>query len=299
MLMRKTVVILLAISVICIAFAAIFVKLSEAPASIISMYRMVFAGILLAPIVFKYRRELTNRTPREWAALVIAGLFLAMHFGFWFESLKLTSVASSTVILALQPIIAMVGAYLVYREKVTGRVALSVFISFFGVVLISWADFSFTDLSAITGNILSFLCTVAVVCYFMIGQNSVRNLTHWVYSFIVFSIAGIFLLVYNIVTQTDLTGYPPREWLLFILLAIFPTIAHVIFNYLLNEVSPTTVSMAMLLEPVGASILAFFLLSEYLGIYQITGGIIVLFGVYFFVLSQRKRTSIDDGLGCD
>ncbi|MFP3360247.1 DMT family transporter, partial [Planococcus sp. SIMBA_143] len=91
--------------------------------------------------------------------------------------------------------------------------------------------------------------------------------------------------------------YPPREWLLFVLLAIFPTIAHVIFNYLLNEVSPTTVSMAMLLEPVGASILAFFLLSEYLGIYQITGGIIVLFGVYFFLMSQRKRRFIDDGLG--
>ncbi|WP_434120901.1 DMT family transporter [Salinicoccus roseus] len=288
MIMRKLVVILLIISVICIAFAAIFVKLSEAPASIISMYRMIFAGILLAPIVFKYRWELMKPTRREWGALTIAGLFLAMHFGFWFESLKLTSVASSTVILALQPIIAMVGAYLVYREKVSTKVAVSVFVSFFGVVIISWGDFSFTDLSAITGNTLSFLGAVAVVCYFMIGQNSVRNLKHWVYSFIVFSVAGIFLLIYNIVTQTDLIGYPPKEWMLFILLAIFPTIAHVIFNYLLNEVSPTTVSMAMLLEPVGASILAFFILSETLGLLQLLGGMIVLLGVYFFLLSQRK-----------
>ncbi|WP_342389293.1 DMT family transporter [Salinicoccus bachuensis] len=287
--MRKTVVILLIISVICIAFAAIFVKLSEAPASIISMYRMMFASILLTPIVFKYRRELTKPTRREWGALIIAGLFLAMHFGFWFASLHLTSVASSTVILALQPIAAMVGAFLVYRERVSAKVAFSVFVSFFGVVIISWGDFSFTDLSAIAGNMLSFLGVITVVCYFMIGQNSVRNLTHWVYSFIVFGIAGFFLLIYNMATRTDLFMYPPKEWGLFLLLAIFPTIAHVIFNYLLNEVSPTTISMAMLLEPVGASILAFFLLSEHLDIYQIFGGIIVLFGVYFFLLSQRKR----------
>ncbi|CAM4162040.1 DMT family transporter [Lacicoccus alkaliphilus] len=286
--MKKSVLVLLAISVICIAFAAIFVKLSGAPASIISMYRMFFASLLLAPVVYKYRRELLKLTAREWGALIIAGLFLAMHFGFWFESLHLTSVASSTVILALQPIIAMVGAYLVYREKVSARVAVSVFVSFLGVVLISWGDFSLTDLSAITGNFLSFLGAVAVVCYFMIGQNAVRSLKHWVYSFLVFSIAGVFLLTYNIITNTELFEYPPGEWLLFVLLAIFPTIAHVIFNYLLYEVSPTTVSMAMLLEPVGASILAFFILSETLGPLQLVGGVIVLGGVYIFLKSQGR-----------
>lgn len=287
--MKKSVIVLLAISVVCIAFAAIFVKLSEAPASIISMYRMFFASLLLLPVVYKYRHEFLKLSVREWGALIFAGLFLAMHFGFWFESLHLTSVASSTVILALQPIIAMVGAYLVYKEKVSLKAAVSVFISFLGVVLISWGDFSFTDLSAITGNFLSFLGAVAVVCYFMIGQNAVRNLKHWVYSFIVFAIAGVFLLIYNIITGTALAAYPPMEWLLFVLLAVFPTIAHVIFNYLLYDVSPTTVSMAMLLEPVGASILAFFILSETLGPLQLTGGMIVLIGVYIFLWSEKRE----------
>lgn len=218
-----------------------------------------------------------------------AGLFLAMHFGFWFTSLQLTSVASSTVILALQPLVAMVAAYLLYKEKVSARMITAVFISFFGVVLISWGDFSFTDLSAIFGNILSFLGVMAVVAYFLIGQNTVRNLTHWVYSFLVFSIAGIFLLIYNIVTGTELIRYEPREWSLFLLLAILPTIAHVIFNYLLNELSPTTVSMAMLLEPVGASFLAYFILSESLTLLQVVGGLIVLTGVYFFLFSQHRE----------
>lgn len=286
--MKKSVVFLLTVAVICIAFAAIFVKLSEAPASIISMYRMMFAGILLSPIVYRYKSEFLKLAIREWISLTIAGLFLAMHFGFWFGSLQLTSVASSTIILALQPVVAMVAAYLIYKETVNIRVAVSVFVSFAGVVIISWGDFSFVNLSDFTGNILSFLSVVAVVCYFMIGQKAVRTLKHWIYSFIVFSIAGLFLLIYNIATQTELSGYPPAEWMLFILLAIFPTIAHVIFNYLLNQVSPTTVSMAMLLEPIGASILAFLILSETLSILQLLGGMIVLLGVFFFLMSQRR-----------
>ncbi len=288
-MMKKSVVALLALSVVCIAFAAIFVKLSAAPASIISMYRMLFAGILLSPIVFTYKRELLKPTIKEWWALMAAGLFLAMHFGFWFASLQLTSVASSTVILALQPLVAMMASYLLYKEKVSAKMVTAVFISFFGVVLISWGDFSFTDLSAIFGNMLSFLGVLAVVAYFLIGQNTVRNLTHWVYSFLVFSIAGIFLLLYNIVTETELFRYGPREWSLFLLLAILPTIAHVIFNYLLNELNPTTVSMAMLLEPVGASFLAYFILSESLTPLQVMGGIIVLTGVYFFLFSQHRE----------
>ena len=292
--MKKSVLFLLSISVVCIAFAAIFVKLSDAPAGIISMYRMFFASLLLVPVIYKYKHEFLKLTAKEWCGLILAGLFLGMHFGFWFGSLQLTSVASSTVILALQPIIAMAGAYLVYREKISMRAAVAVFISFLGIVLISWGDFSFTDFSAIMGNILSFLGAVAVVVYFMIGQNAVRNLKHWVYSFIVFSIAGVFLLIYNIFTGVDLIGYPPKEWLLFMLLAIFPTIAHVIFNYLLYDVSPTTVSMAMLLEPAGASILAFFVLQETLGPLRLAGGVIVLTGVYFFLRNQR-RTGPADG----
>jgi len=291
-IIKKSAVTLLGVAVICIAFAAIFVKLSDASASIISMYRMLFASILLIPIVYRYRFEFTRLSSREWLSLIIAGLFLALHFGFWFESLQLTSVASSTVILALQPIVAMIAAYLIYKERITRAVVISVFISFTGVLIISWGDFSFTNMSAFSGNILSFLSVVAVVCYFMIGQRSVRNLKHWVYSFIVFTVAGLFLLVFNLITREELMSYPPREWLLFLMLAIFPTIAHVIFNALLDEVSPTTISMSMLLEPVGASLLAYLLLSETLDGLQLIGGVIVLIGVYFFLAAQRKNSYI-------
>lgn len=83
-------------------FAAIFVKWSEAPATILSMYRMYLASILLLPIIYVNRKEFSKISKKEWLILLAAGVFLALHFALWFESLKLTTVASSTIILSLQ-----------------------------------------------------------------------------------------------------------------------------------------------------------------------------------------------------
>src|SRR5699024_12849172 len=101
------------------------------------------------------------------------------HVRYWIESLDQTTESSSIIILELQPIDAMIASYLIYKERAGRTVVISVFISFSGVLIISWGDFSFCDMSAFSGNMLSFLSVVAVVCYFMIGQRSVKNLKHW------------------------------------------------------------------------------------------------------------------------
>ncbi|MCY1568158.1 DMT family transporter [Staphylococcus pettenkoferi] len=289
--MTKKTSILLLISIIAISLAAILVKLSHAPSSVISMNRMFIAVILLIPFALKYRKDITNLNLIDILYLMLSGLFLALHFGLWFGSLKLTTVASSTVILSLQPIIAMIASFLFYKERITFKVFCTILVSFIGVVIVSWGDFNLTDLTAMIGNFLSLLSVLSIVSYLMIGKNAMLKLTHWVYSLIVFFFAGVFLLIYNVITNTTLVNYSAKEWLLFISLAIFPTIAHVIFNYLLNLISPTTISMSMLLEPVGASILAIFILKEYLGYLQITGIIIVLVGVYFFLKLQKREVT--------
>ncbi|MCM3399859.1 EamA family transporter [Oceanobacillus profundus] len=69
------------------------------------MYRMWMAAILLFPFVWTRREEFQKISQKEWLLLFFSGLFLALHFALWFGLLKLTSVASSTIILALQPIV--------------------------------------------------------------------------------------------------------------------------------------------------------------------------------------------------
>ncbi|MBA4603207.1 DMT family transporter [Thermoactinomyces mirandus] len=292
--MKPPVGILLAISIIAVSFAAIFVKWSDAPATVSSMYRMYFASVLLLPVVWAKKGKFRELCKEEWLYLSLAGIFLALHFALWFGSLKLTTVASSTIILSFQPIIALVGGYFFYKERTSISVLMTIGISITGAIMIGWGDFGPGNLSAFIGDILSFFSVIAVVCYLLIGQNKVKKISHWIYSFCVFFFAGLTLNVYNLAAGVSIVGYDPREWAIFLLLAIFPTIAHVIFNLLLNYVNTTTISMSILGEPVGATILSVILLGEQVTGLQMAGGFFVLLGVFLFLIQRKKMKQLQN-----
>lgn len=285
--MKKSIAIPLTVSIIAVSFSAIFVKWSDAPSSILSMYRMWFACFLMLPIVWIKRDEFKRIGRREARLLVFSGLFLALHFALWFESLKLTTVASSTIILALQPLVSLAVGFALFRERTTRASIVALVVATFGVMLIGWGDFGLSA-QAIRGDLLSFLCVIAVVGYLFIGQSAVKKVSHWIYSFCVFLSAAVFLTLYNLATVQPFFDYPAREWGVFVLLAIVPTLAHIINNWLLNYVNATTISMSILGEPVGASLLAVWLLGEHMTWIQIGGGVLVLAGMSMFLIRQSS-----------
>lgn len=286
---KKSIGIPLAISIIAISFSAIFVKWSDAPASILSMYRMWLACLFMIPMVYLNKQEFKKLQKKDWYSLLLSGLFLALHFTLWFSSLKLTTVASSTIILALQPIISLIGGFLLFKERTTSSNILTMGIAIIGAMMIGWGDIGL-DSKAILGDFLSFLSVIAVVGYLLIGQSIVKKISHWIYTTCVFFFAAVFLTLYNLASGVELSGYSSREWGIFLLLAIVPSLAHVINNWLLNYVNATTISMSILGEPVGASILAVLLLNETLAGSQIIGGLLVLFGVFLFLIKQQEKT---------
>ncbi|PEE40641.1 DMT family transporter [Bacillus pseudomycoides] len=285
---EKSIALPLAVSIIAISFAAVFVKMSSAPSSILSMYRLWIIVLFMLPIVWKKREEFRRIQKRDWYFLIGSGFFLALHFLLWFASLKFTTVASSTIILALQPIVSLVGGFFLFKERTTYSAIATMGIAILGVMCIGWGDLGLSR-EAIFGDILSFLSVIAVVGYLFIGQTTVKKVSHWIYSFTVFAFAGIFIAIYNVVMNVPFTGYSTWDWWIFILLAIVPTASHMINNWLLNYVNATTISMSILGEPVGASILAFFLLGEKLNSMQVIGSVLVLCGVSIFLLQQQKR----------
>ncbi|MGO2298729.1 DMT family transporter [Paucilactobacillus nenjiangensis] len=277
------------ISIIATSFASIFVKWSNAPATTISMYRMYFASLLLLPIAYRYRKELLTLRKAEWGRLIFAGILLGCHFGLWFESLKLTTVASSMIIIALQPIVALVAEFLVFGKRTNLASMVTIGVSLIGICLVGWGDFGH-GVATMIGDGLSLLCIIALVTYMMVGQQVMLKVTHWLYSFVVFLVAGITLNCFNLITQQQMTGFAPREWGIFWLLAFVPTLAYVIYNYLLNYIDTTTISMSMLGEPVGATILATLLLGESITGLTIVGNIIVLGSVFTFLLIENSSS---------
>jgi drug/metabolite transporter (DMT)-like permease len=282
---------MLIIGIIAISTSAIFAKLTTASPSVLSMYRLWMACIFLFPIIVMKRKEWKSISRKDYAVLFFSGVFLGLHYLLWYGSLVYTSVASSTIILALQPLIALIGGFFLFKEKATKVTIVSMIIAIIGVVVIGWGDIS-GSYEALYGDFLSFCSVIAVVVYLLIGQKIIGKLSHWVYSFIVFFVAGAVACVYNIVMGMPFFGYTELDYLLFLATAIIPTMAAVIHNWLLNYVNATTISMSILGEPVGATVLAYFILQEMLVSSHLIGGVLVIIGVSFFLIQQQTEEKV-------
>jgi drug/metabolite transporter (DMT)-like permease len=280
----------LAIGVISVSTSAIFVKLADAPAGVIAFYRLFFSFIIIAPIfLFKYKDALFKVSKRDWLFSSIAGVLLAFHFILWFESLNYTSVASSVVLVTLQPLFAFIGTYLFFKEKVGIIGIISGVIAIVGSIIISWGDYLISGW-ALFGNLLALLACAFVTGYLLFGQDLRKRIDVIPYTFIVYGISSITLLVYVLLVGDPLVGYQSSDWMYFILLALIPTLlGHSLFNWVIKWVSTNMISMSILFEPVGAIILAYFILNERLTWTQVVGGAIVILSVAIFLRSETKQ----------
>ncbi|WP_438444710.1 DMT family transporter [Gorillibacterium sp. sgz5001074] len=278
---------LLLAGIAAISFSSIFIRWSSAPSSILAMYRLVLTVLLMLPFLLRQRPDLRTVTLRDWLMMGASGVFLMLHFLLWMESLRYTSVASSTILLSLEPMFVLAGAYWLFRERTTARAVLGMSAAIAGAGLIGWGDVGISA-RALQGDLLSFLGTAAVAVHMLIGQSLARRIPTLLYSITVFSVAAAAFFLYNLLTSTPMTGYGARDWGIFLLLAVVPTVfGHVLFNWLLQYVNAATVSMSVLGEPVGATLLAYLLLGEKLNPMQAAAGLIIIWGVWFFLRHNR------------
>jgi drug/metabolite transporter (DMT)-like permease len=279
----------LIVGVIAVSASAIFVKFSDAPSGVIAFYRLLFSVLFMLPVfLMKYVKELALISGRDWIYATLAGVFLAFHFILWFESLNYTSVASSTVLVTLQPLFAFVGTFLFFKERFSIKAILCAVAAIVGSVIISWGDFRVSG-TALFGDILALLACALVTAYLMFGQSVRKRISLVTYTFVVYSISSIVLLLYVLIVGESLYPYPKNEWWNFILLALIPTLlGHTLFNWAIKWISTSIISMAILFEPVGATILAYYLLSEKVLFTQLLGGSIVIVGISLFLLNERS-----------
>lgn len=282
---------LLFISILAVAFSSILIKSSDTPTSVAGMYRLFITVLFLLPFV-PFKTVSTLRLPlKEWLMTGAAGLFLGLHFLFWMESLSYTSVASSMVILTLQPLFVMIGSYYMFKERLNLRMVLCMMAAVLGSIVIAWGDIGISR-EALLGDGLSLLGTIAVSAYMLTGQKASRNVHANLYSVLVFFIGGCVMLVYNLMFSVSLTGYQGQDWLYFVLLAIIPTLfGQFIFNLLLKTIGATTVSVGIIGEPVLAILMAYLLLHESISSSQWVGGIFTIAGMcgYFWVKAYKAK----------
>ncbi|ANS77078.1 multidrug transporter [Paenibacillus yonginensis] len=248
------------------------------------MYRLFFTLVLITPMLRKLslRAIFKDLSRKELLLLLLAGVFLGLHFLLWMESLAHTSVASSMILLSLQPVFIMLGSFFMFKERTTGGGVLALSVAVIGSAVTAWGDVGLSS-EAMYGDVLSLLGAVTSSLYMLTGQNLVRRIPPIAYSYIVFAVGGIVMLIYNLAKGVVLFDYDSKEWVLFLLLAIVPTIfGQMLFNRLLGSLGATTISMVIVAEPAVAILLAAFLLNEKLTLLHGVGGVLTLAGIGLF-----------------
>jgi len=292
----------LGVAVAAVSTAAILVRWSAAAASVVAFYRVLFTLALVAPFALGSRRgEFRRLSRRDAAAAIVAGVALAVHFAAWFESLAWTSVAASTTLVQTQPIFVALGAYLLLGEVIDRRIVVGIGATVAGAVAMALADPSASVAvggDASVGNALAVLGAATGAVYFLAGRSIRQRVSLFPYVTVVYATCAATLLGVVLVRGHPLVGYPPREWLLFLGLAVGPgVLGHTVVNWALEHVRSTVVSVTLLGEPVGATLLAAALLGEVPAPLTLVGGAIVLAGIYVTSTARRDDAAASSASG--
>lgn len=282
--------------VVSFAFSPILVRwASEAPGVALAVWRTVFAALMLAPVAWRtIRPEVRQFSRRDVGLIVGAGVLLGLHFIAWIESLYFTTVASASVLVTTHPIFLVVLGYWWLNERLSWPTVGAIVASVCGAALIGWGDAQGLGGGSdpLLGNGLALGAALLVSLYLLIGRV-VRQQVSWLaYVFPLYAVTALTTLAAAWVQGIPLFGYELYIYGLCALMAIGPQIlGHGSFNYALQYFPAALVGMLALLEPVGASALAYVLFGEVPAPIAITGMLIVLAAVAVVVRVERSANA--------
>ena len=268
------------VAVVAVSFSSILIRWSEADFLAIAAGRMTLSTLILAPFALTmYRKELFGLPRRDVLIMVGIGLVLAAHFSLWIASLERTSVASSVVLVTAHPVLVGLVGHFMMNERLSRLNAVGIAVGLAGVVVLTRGDAG-AGTETLVGDLLAFLGGVAAGVYILGGRQTRKRISLITYAFLVYGSCSVFLLVAVVVTGTELIGLGGGEWFLFLLMALGPSIlGHTMYNWTLRHVPASVVSVSLLGEPVGSSLLAFLLLSETPPELAVVGGAVILVGI--------------------
>jgi len=274
-----------AVGVLAVSAVAIFIRLADAPALAIALWRNALGVLVLLPIAF-YRRE---AFPRGRALLVgvASGVALGAHFGFWISSLDYTSVAASVVLVCTQPVFVAILAYLVFGERTSSLSFFGILVALAGTAVIA-SDRSVGS-ATFFGNTLAVIGAITVAVYVLIGR-SLRTTGVGVlpYSIVVYASASATLATAALYAEAPLWGYSGETWFWLFAVTLGPQIlGHTVLNWALRYVEASIVSGTILAEPVVSALLAWLIFSEKPGLLTLLGGTVVLLGLYLLLRGYR------------
>ncbi len=273
------------VGILAVSTASIFIRFAQeqAPSLVIAAFRLTIATLVLSPIVLtRHRKELAGLSLGRIGLGLFSGIFLALHFATWISSLEYTTVAGSVVLVSTIPLWVAIVSPLFLRERVGRQVWIGMIIAMVGgiVVALGQSAAAVTGKNPLWGNFLALCGAWAAAGYLLIGRKLRASLSLLPYIFMVYGAAALVLLAFVGAARLPLVGFPAETYLWMIALALVPQLlGHSTFNWALGHLPASFVSITLLGEPIGSTILAIFLLREIPSGMELIGEAAILVGI--------------------
>ncbi len=277
----------LAFSLLSMAFSGIFVSLAGAPGAVSGFYRMAVAAVVLAIPFMRNVQRVGVPNRREVMIAILAGLFFAFDLFFWNTGILISGATNPTLMGNTAPIWVGLGAMVFFNERPAGRFWLGLLVAIAGAAVILGVD-TLNDVGL--GTFFGILSGMFYSGYFLVVQRS-RQKLNTLTSFWLSTVATTLMLALMArLLGQPLTGYSNLTYLYLLALGLFVQVGGQMgVAYSLGYLPASIVSPTLLLQPVLTGLLAVPLLGEKLTWVQALGGAAVLAGVYIVHHSRRKE----------
>jgi len=285
----------IAAAIVAVSLSSILIRWSESDAFTIAFYRLGFATLIVLPYAVIDRTTPLRRLARRDALLMAGiGVVLAAHFALWITSLKTAgvTVASSVVLVTSHPVMVAVVSHFLLKERVSGMTAAGIALGFSGVVAIALVDLG-SSTTTLAGDLAALGGGVMAGIYFLAGRRLRQRVSLPVYAFVVYGTAAAALFVLAAGTgKIAPTGDLRKEFLLFGAMAIIPQLGgHTLYNWSLRFVTAPVVSVSLVGEPIGSSLLAWVLLNEVPSNLVAVGALLALAGIFLTAYATASAAS--------
>ena len=281
----------LIVGMFAISTSAILIRWTsdETEPLVIGSYRQTFATLLFVPFLIKDKAQELSSLPRaRITEMVVIGILLGAHFGFFISSVKATSVAASVLLGTCHIVYVAIIGWILFGEGLTRKGIIGTGLALSGIVILFWGDLV-QDPGNFDGNVLAFISGILAGFYYLGGRKLRKEISLPTYALVVYLSSAITMWIVVIVQDLEYLNIPNSDFQLFFLMALVPTLlGHTMQNWALAFLPAYVVSITLLTEPVGSGILAWHFFEEVPSIGVFIGGLIVLFGVCMVALSEKE-----------
>jgi drug/metabolite transporter (DMT)-like permease len=243
-------------------------------------------------VALRERAAFQGLTGQELRRTVLAGVLLGLHFATWIPSLSFTSVSSSIALVATQPIwAALIARILGYRIPVLAWIGIALAMG--GVVFLSGVDFA-VDSRSLIGNALALVGAILAASYVSVTERVRRTVPTATMTFVLYLASAITVLPILLLVGQDLVGFGLQAWLMIIALtAGAQLLGHTLLNSVVARTSATVVSLAILFELPGATLVAAIWLGQTPPLAVYPAMIMILIGLVMVIRSSGRQAPME------